>query len=447
MSRIERLHGANEVTHRHVLAIAVPMTLAYLSTPILGVVDTTIIGRLGSASLLGGIAVGATIFSVLFTTFNFLRSGTTGLTAQALGANDGLEIRASLYRALMIAILSGLALILVAPPVLAVSLAFMEASPAVNAATSEYFMIRILSSPFALANYAILGWFIGLGRAGIGLALQVLLNGLNIVLNVWFVMGLGWGVAGVAWGTVIGEGVTAVVGLWLAYRQIAAWQRPSIAVLLNKARFMKLLALNGDIMIRSFSLVFAFAYFTRQGAGQGDIVLGANAVLMQFFLTASFFLDGFATAAEQLAGKALGGGRPAAFRRAVSLALLWGFGLAGLASVFLWLVGPFVIEFMTTNEDVRATAHVFLIWAALTPLAAVLAFQFDRVFIGATWSSDMRNMMLIALAAFLASVHLLIPLFGNHGLWAALHVFLLTRGVTLMLRYPVRLKRSFPVEA
>lgn len=447
MSRIERLNGADSVTHRHVLAIAVPMTLAYLSTPILGLVDTTVIGRLGNASLLGGIAVGAIIFDIVFTTFNFLRSGTTGLTAQAVGANNGVEIRANFYRALMIAVLSGVALIALAAPVLAVSLAFMEASPAVNAATTEYFLIRILSSPFALANYAILGWFIGLGRAGIGLALQVLLNGINIVLNVWFVMGLGWGIAGVAWGTVIGEGVTAVVGLWLAYRQMGHGQRPSMAVILNKPRFMKLLALNGDIMIRSFSLVFAFAYFTRQGAGQGDIVLGANAVLMNFFLTAGFFLDGFATAAEQLAGKALGARRPAAFRRAVSLTILWGFCLAGFASAVFWFAGPPVINFMTTNEEVRTAAYVFLIWAALTPLAGVLAFQFDGVFIGATWSSDMRNMMLIALAAFLASVHLLMPLFGNHGLWAALHVFLLTRGVTLMLRYPVRLKHSFPVDA
>ncbi len=440
MSRVERLDGADTVTHRHVLAIAVPMTLAYLSTPILGIVDTTVIGRLGSASLLGGIAVGAIIFNVLFTSFNFLRSGTTGLTAQALGANDRLEIRACLYRALLIAVVSGVALIVLAGPFLATGLAFMNASPAVNAATSEYFMIRILSSPFALANYAILGWFIGLGRAGTGLALQVLLNGLNIVLNIWFVMGLGWGIAGVAWGTALGEAITAMVGLWLAYRQMGPGQRPAISAILDKVRFLKLLALNGDIMIRSFSLVFAFAYFASRGAGQGDVILGANAVLMNFFLAASFFLDGFATAAEQLAGKTIGARRPQAFRTAVSLTLLWGFCLAGFASAVFWFTGPLAINLMTTNAEVRAAAHVFLIWAALTPLSGVLAFQFDGVFIGATWSNDMRNMMLIALAAFLASVHLLMSALGNHGLWVALHVFLLTRGITLMLRYPVRLR-------
>ncbi|MEM6667090.1 MAG: MATE family efflux transporter, partial [Pseudomonadota bacterium] len=214
-------------------------------------------------------------------------------------------------------------------------------------------------------------------------------------------------------------------------------------ILQAAAPFKRLMALNGDIMIRSFSLIFAFAFFTRQGAAQGDVVLAANAVLMNFFLIGGYFLDGFATAAEQMAGEAIGARRRERFVRAVRLTLLWGIALAAGASAVFWFGGPALIDLMTTNGDVRETARVFLIWAALTPLFGVFAFQFDGVFIGATWSSDMRNMMLLSLVAYLIAWAVLVPPFGNHGLWAALAIFLGMRGITLGLRYPARLNRTF----
>ncbi|MEM6667230.1 MAG: MATE family efflux transporter, partial [Pseudomonadota bacterium] len=206
------------VTHRCVLAIAVPMTLAYLSTPLLGLVDTTVIGRLGQAELLGAIAIGAILFDIVFTSFNFLRAGTTGITAQALGARDDTELRATLGRAVAIALVAGLLLILLQRPVLSLGIWAMNASAEVNANVETYFQIRVLAAPLTLVNYAVLGWFIGLGRATTGLLLQTFLNGLNIVLNIWFVLGLGWGVAGVAWGTVIGEVLTAILGAFVALR-------------------------------------------------------------------------------------------------------------------------------------------------------------------------------------------------------------------------------------
>jgi MATE family, multidrug efflux pump len=431
-----------EVSNRAVLAIAVPMTIAYLSTPLLGVVDTAVIGQLGDAALIGGIAVGAVVFDIIFTTFNFLRSGTTGLTAQALGAGDAEEERAVLWRALSVALVSGLAVIALQAPLLVVALHLMGPSEPVAAATGDYFRIRVLAAPLALANYAILGWFIGLGRAGTGLALQTLLNGLNIVLSVYLVLWLGWGIAGVAWGTVLGQTVTAAAGLGLVAAS-GGTARLALRTVFDKARFAHMIAVNRDIMIRSFALLFAFAFFTSQGARSGDLILAANAVLMNFFLVASFFLDGMATAAEQLAGRAVGARWRPGFDRAVGLTLVWSLVLAlGLAAL-LWLAGPTLIDLMTTSEAVRATARVYLPWAAATPLLGALAFQMDGVFIGATWSVDMRNMMLASLVAYLLTWWVAAPILGNHGLWLALLVFLSVRGATLAWRCRVRAARLF----
>lgn len=433
-----------QVTHRGVLAIAVPMTLAYLSTPLLGIVDTAVIGRLGRADLLGGIAVGSVIFSILFTTFNFLRSGTTGLTAQSVGAGDAAGETAALYRAGLIGLVAGLLVILLQVPILAVSLAFMGASEEVEAAVSVYFAIRILGAPFALVNYAILGWFLGRGQAVTGLVLQLLLNCLNMALNATFVLWLDWGVAGVAWGTVISETVTAAAGIALCARTLAASFRIPRRLLFARDGLMRTFAVNRDIMVRSFSLLFAFALFTSASARQGDVVLAANAVLMNFFLLGGYFLDGFATAAEQLAGRAVGARYRPAFSRAVRLTFVWGVGLALVLSAVLLVGGPLFIDVLTTNEEVRRTARLYLVWAALTPLLGVAAFEFDGVFIGATWSDDMRNMMLVSLAAYVVVWQVATPHLGNHGLWLAIAVFLVVRGATLALRYPVRLARTFP---
>lgn len=432
------------ITHGRVLGIAVPMTLAYLSTPILGLVDTTVIGRLGEPALLGAVAVGAVIFDIVFASFNFLRTGTTGLTAQALGARNVQEINATYFRALLLAFAAGIFLILLQTPVLEAGILAIGVSTSVEVAVREYFTIRILSTPFALVNYACLGWFVGLGRAGTGLFLQLILNGLNIVLNITFVLGLGWGVAGVAWGTVIAETTTALIGVALVMYRIGWFNIPPVAVIRDKVKFSALIALNGDIMLRSFVLVAAFAFFTAQSARQGDVALAANAVLMNFFMIGGHFLDGIATAAEQMAGESLGARQKAAFKRTVRLTLFWGSGLAITAFLFFWFVGPFAINMMTTSEDVRVFARTHLIWATLTPLAGFVAFQFDGVFIGATWSSDLRNMMLLSLVVFLIAWWLLMPLYGNHGLWIALLIFVGVRGITLSLRYPVRLRRSFP---
>lgn len=430
------------VTHKMVIGIALPMTLAYLTVPILGLVDTAVVGRLGEAALIGGLAVGAVIIDLLFATFNFLRSGTTGLTAQALGAGDEKEIQATLFRALIIAFISGAIIVLMSPLVISAGLFFMAPGTQVANATEEYLTIRILAAPLNLVNFAMLGWLIGLGRAGLGLLLQFLLNGLNIILSILLGLNLGYGIEGVAWATVISEAVASLIGLFICWKLLDHNIRPSKSRIFERNALFRFANLNADIMLRSFILLFAFAFFTAQGAKFGENTLAANAVLMNFFMFGGYFLDGLATAAEQIVGRAMGAKNKSAFLRGIKLTTFWNFILAAiLAGMFLYF-GERAIGMITTLENVRAGANEYLIFAALTPLTGVLAFQMDGVFIGATWSREMSKMMLASFAVFICSWWFLKEL-DNLGLWLSLHVFLLARGLLLSMRLMPKISKSF----
>jgi len=431
------------VTHRMVLAIAVPMTLAYLTTPLLGIVDMAVIGQLGQAELIGGLAIGAIIFDVVYTTFNFLRASTTGLVAQAFGRDDAREEQAVFWRSMLTGLICGFALLMLSPMILLAGLWLMAPGPGVAEAAQTYFSIRILSAPVGLANYSVLGFVLGRGEAITGLLLQMLINGVNISLSIWLGLILEWGIAGVAWATVVGEFVGLVAGftyVWLRFDRSIA---PSWRMIADMPSVMKLMALNRDIMIRSLALLIAFALFVRQGAQFGAVTLAANAVLMNFFMVAGYYLDGFATAAEQLAGRAVGANYRPAFDRAVSLSTIWGFGLAALTTAFFLIFGTNVVELMTTAQDVRAATEDYLVWASFTALAGVLAFTMDGVFIGATWSRDMRNMMVLSIIAYVACLWTLTPLFGNHGLWISLLIFLGIRGISLYLLVRPRANATF----
>ncbi|HEX2255243.1 MAG TPA: MATE family efflux transporter [Afifellaceae bacterium] len=434
------------VTHASVLRIAVPMTLAHLSTPVVGLVDTAVIGQLGEAALIGGIAVAAIVFDIVFTTFNFLRGATTGLTAQAVGAEDASEEQAVLMRAFGVALAAGIAVVALQVPLGAIGFAALGVGGEVAQAALAYFAIRIWATPFALANYVVLGWLLGRAEAAIGLALQVLLNGLNVALSLHFVLGFDWGIAGVAVATLLAEAVTAAAGVAIVLARLPRAGRPPVAYVFELTALKRMLAVNRDMMIRSFALLFAFAFFTRQGVQYGEVVLAANAILMHFFMVGSYFLDGLAAAAEQRAGRAVGARYRPAFVRAVKLTALWGLLLGlGLSAVYV-AVGTTIVDIMTTAPEVRETARAFLPWAVLTPLAGAIAFQMDGIFIGATWSRDMRNMMLLSLVVYLAAWAALTPAWGNDGLWAALLIFLGARSVSFLLRMRRRLPETFPPE-
>ena len=435
--------GPFEVTHRLVLSIAIPMTLGFLTTPLLGLTDTAVAGRLGSADALAGLAVGAVIFDLLLGSFNFLRASTTGLVAQAYGRGDRREEQAVYWRSLTIALCAGLVIALLSPLLLSAGLFLMAPSPAVAEVTSTYFMIRVLSAPMALANYTLLGFVLGRGQGMTGLLLQAIINGINIVLSITLGLGLGWGIAGIAWGTFAGETVGMLAGFLIVVSRFERAYRPARAEVFARERMRALFSLNRDIMIRTFVLIGSFAIMTRIGSSMGPLVLAANAVLMNIFLVAGYYLDGLANAAEQLVGRAFGASFRPAFDRAVKLTMLWSFGLGALTTLLFLAFGADVIALLTTTESVQAEAAKYLPWAALTAITGALAFQMDGVFIGATWSSAMRNMMLAAFAGYVAALALFVPILGNHGLWLALNLFLAFRGIFLALRLPALAGRQF----
>ena len=415
--------------------------LSNVSTPLIGIVDTGVVGQLPNPAYIGAVALGALVFTFLFWAFGFLRMGTTGLTAQALGAGDTGEVVACLGRALMIAVAAGAGLILLQWPLGRVSFFLLDASPQVEQLARDYFDIRIWAAPATLVNFALLGWFIGLGRTDIGLILQLVLNLTNIALDALFVLGFGWDVTGVALGTLLAEVVAAAFGLAIARRHLqrlgGTW---SLDRLLIRARLRRTIAVNGDIMVRSLALVFVFAWFMAEGARAGDVILAANAVLMHFISVGAYFLDGLAFAAEALVGRAIGASQRAGLEAAARMTTLWAAVFAGAISLVLMLSGTLLIDTLTVDAAVRAAARTYLPWAAAAPLLGVWAFQLDGIFIGATRSVDMRNAMLTSLAIFLAAWWLLTP-YDNHGLWAALYVHYLARIATLSYYYP-RLVRS-----
>ncbi len=433
---------AFEVTRRSVFMLVWPIMLASITVPFMGITDTAVIGQLGDAALLGGLAIGAIIIDLIFTGLNFLRSGTVGLTAQALGAQDHAEQNRVLHRAVLLSLIIGVLLILLSGSILELGLRFMKPTEAVSNAVSTYFAIRILSAPFTLLNFSILGWLLGLAQVRVGLALQVVTSSANIILSIYLGLIQGWGISGVAWATVISEVLATLLGLVFVYRHAGMnWQ--GWQALFDKAKIRRTLSLNTDIMIRSFILLFAFSFFTAEGSRMGEVTLAANAVLFNFFLLTAFVLDGFANATEQLVGRAIGAQYRPAFDQAVRISLFWSALLSAVLFIILLFFGSLFINLLTTNTLVRAEAETYLIWAALSGLFGVLAFQMDGVFIGATWSADMRNMMIASLAAYLLAWWLFIPLWQNHGLWLALEVFLGVRGISLLSRLKTRRQAAF----
>ncbi|OJY42275.1 MAG: MATE family efflux transporter [Rhizobiales bacterium 64-17] len=434
--------SAFSIGHRQVFAIALPAMLANITTPLVGVVATAAIGRLGDAAALGGVAMASLVFDCLFWLCGFLRMGTVALTAQALGAGDRTEQRAVLGRALLIAIVIGAVLLAVQIPLAAGILWLMGGSVAVNDAAGLYFAIRLWSAPFALGNYVMLGWLVGLNHPRLALAVQIVVNVVDILLTVLFVLVLDGGVAGAAWAAVIAEGSGLAAGLALAWHVLGHRLDMPRHALFNRAKLVRMLAVNRDIFIRTAALVAAFLFFSAQGARAGDVTLAANAVLHNFTLIGAFFLDGMANAAEQLCGRAYGARDRSAFSRAVKLIVGWSlvFGLA--TSIAFALGGPFLIDAMTASADVRDTARLFLWLAMLTPVCGALTFAYDGIYIGVTWVRDMRNLMIVALTIYFAVWRLTQPL-GNAGLWLALVTFYLVRGVLQAARYPTLARRTF----
>ncbi|SDK09965.1 MATE family efflux transporter [Billgrantia gudaonensis] len=425
---------------RRTWALAWPIILSNVTVPLLGLVDTAVVGHLPDSRYLAAVTLGATLFSFLYWGFGFLRMGTTGLTAQAVGRESDGDVRNLLGQALLLAAGIGSLLIILSKPLIALGLWLLGGSETATLLAAEYAQIRILSAPAVLANYAILGWFLGQQNSRVTLAILVLTNGVNIVLDLLFVVGLGMTSDGVAWATVIADYTALAFGGWLVMRQLGRLEGRFLrSRLVRLAAYGELFSINANLFVRTLGLLFAMAFFTSRGAAQGDTVLAANAVLLQFIMLTSYALDGFAHAAEALIGRSVGRQRWDEFGRAVGSAALFSLLTAGGAALAFATGGEWLVALLTDLPEVRATAAVYLPWMVAMPLIAVWSYLLDGVFIGATAIREMRNSIFAGLAAYLPAWWLgqaLLPEpMTNHGLWFAFLLFTAVRSATLFAYY------------
>ncbi|GAA4774561.1 MATE family efflux transporter [Stakelama sediminis] len=422
------------LTRRSIFAQAWPIMLGQATVPLVGLVDTIVIGRTGSAAALAGVALGTTIINFTFWTFGFLRMGMTGMTAQAEGAGDTAEVRAMLARGVMMGIVIGAILFALQVVIVPLAFALFAGGETLDAAARGYVAARFFGAPAGLAGFAIIGWLLGLGRTRAALLLQVAMNCINIVLDILFVWHFGMGARGVGLGTAIAEWsellIGTVIALKIAGPGTLAALRAQGAGLFDRAALKRLFAVNADIMIRTIALLFLFAWFANAGARLGTVPLAANQVLMQFVSIAAFVLDGFAFTAESRIGMAIGAGSRERFRRAIRLTGEFSLS-AGLVFALVTLIGGgWGIAAITDNAAVRDHAEALLWFTALVPLIGAPAWLLDGIFIGATRGTALRNAALLATALYVGTDLLLRP-FGAPGMWVALLASYVFRALAL----------------
>lgn len=424
-----------DINSFRVLKIAVPVVLSNATVPLIGVVDTAVVGQSGLAAPIGAVGAGALILSTLYLLFGFLRMGTTGLAGQALGAGDQAEVTALLSRALLIGVVSGLVMVLLQKWIFTFAFAVSPVSDAVETLARDYVSTRILSAPATIALFGITGWLIALERMRAVVALQLVVNLLNIVLDFHFVLNLGWGVWGVGLASCIAEWLGFLLGLWLCRRAFFgdAWRDGELVF--DMVRLANMARVNADIFLRAALLQGIMVFFFMRSAGFGDLTLAANQILLQFLTVAAFALDGFAYTAETLVARAVGRRDRALFSASTRLTLAWALVFSVVLVLGFAICGGLAIDFMSASEKVRAEARVYLPYMIALPFFAVWAFMLDGVFIGATQTTDMRNSMALAFIVFLVAQSVLTALWGNHGLWLAYLITLVVRTVVLALRY------------
>lgn len=428
---LKYLKQANRRDHQQVWSLAWPMILSNITVPLLGLVDTAVIGHLPDPKYLAAVAVGAMIFSILYWAFGFLRMGTTGLTAQALGQQDYSTSRLLLAQSLVLAGIIGLAIMLLQYPLIEIALQLIGAEPLVTEEARLYADIRVLGAPAVLANYALLGWFLGNQNTRIPLLLLITTNLLNMLLDLVAVYGLGMHTDGVALATVISEYFSLALGLYFA-RKMLAGQQGSLAweKLKSVSDYYQLIAINRYLFVRTLAILLTLAFFTSQGAKQGMMILSANAVLLNFYLIISNGLDGFAHATEALSGKLFGAKDRLGLNRIISAALSWSLVTAMLFTLFFWLFGELIIALLTNIPEVREIAAIYLPWIILLPLVSVWSFLLDGIFVGTTQVKAMQNTMLFSVFCVFAPFWYFSQPLGNHGLWLAFMALFVARGLS-----------------
>ena len=424
------------ISHRTVWSLAGPIILANLSVPLVGAVDTAVVGHLPGPQYIGAVALGALIFSFLYWGFGFLRMGTTGFVARAHGAGDLAELERLLLRVLLLALGLGILVVLLGRPIVGLATWLLQGSEAVERLATEYAHIRLWSAPATLCVYVCTGMFIGLQQTRRVLVLQLVLNGTNVILDLLFVPVLGFGVEGVAWATLIAEYLAAGLGLWLLRGWLTrALNDPDWKAILATGPMLALLKSNSHLFVRTLCVVFAFSWFTAESARLGEVILAANSILMHLQTFMGHGLDGFAHAAETLTGESSGARNRARFRQAVRMTTLWAGIIALAVSALYLLAGPWFLTLFSDQAEVLELARLYLPWMIVSPIVSVWSFQLDGIFIGSGDTREMRNAMALSTACFVALTYLLVPGLGNHGLFLALTLFMGLRALTLLPYY------------
>jgi MATE family multidrug resistance protein len=425
------------LTHRRVWALAGPIIISNISVPLVGAVDTAVVGHLPEPDSIGAVALGALIFTFLFWGFGFLRMGTTGFIARAYGANDQQALSDTLLRVLLLAVVLGAFIILLGHPLIQLALYLLDSSDSIESLAESYATIRIWSAPATLSIYVLTGIFIGLQNMRYVFVLQLVMNMINVLLDLLFVLGFDMGVEGVALATLIAEYLAALLGFWLLRKPLSkAYKNLNWTRLLERNAILALMKANGDIFVRTLCLVFSFGYFTAQSASMGDVILAANSILMHLQSILAYALDGFAHAAEALVGSAYGAGKQQQFKRAVKLTTVWGLVSALLISLIYWLFGGLILQLFTNIDAVLLSATTYLPWTIIAPVVSIWSFQLDGIFIGTGYTREMRNAMIFSMLVYLGLLVILVPALGNHGLFLSISLFMVFRALTLGYYYP-----------
>lgn len=427
--------------NKEILRLAIPNIISNISVPLLSTVDTALMGRMSELHI-GAVGIGAMIFNFVYWNFGFLRMGTTGITAQAFGRRSDSEIAQTLGRAMLVALVLAVLVLILKMPLAKMSYYLMNISDIQIGLVSEYFDIRIWAAPATLALYAIMGWFFGMQNAIFPLILTVFINVVNIICSVLFIKVWGMDVDGVAYGTLIAQyaGIVLAIILWfLKYGYLA--QEITLSGLKQLEKFMSFLTINRDIFIRTFCLTFAFGFFYSQSSLAGETLLAVNVILLQFLNWMSYGVDGFAFASESLVGKYTGANDKLNLNKSINYSFLWGMGMAAMISLVYWLFGVELIAIFTDKPELIEKTIPFLFWMMIFPIISTPCYIWDGIFIGLTASVAMRNTMILALVVYLLSHFLLYTHFGNNGLWLALLIFMAARGVFQLFYFRLKLRK------
>lgn len=423
--------------HKKFMALAVPLTIATLTTPLLGVVDTAIMGRLPQAAYIGGVSIAVLIFNTLYWVLGFLRVSTSGFSAQASGTGDKQKITLALLRPMVIAVSLGMLIVALQWPIKEIAFALLAPNETVGAIASAYYDIRVWSAPFTLGNYVVVGWLMGMAKVKLSLALQVFMNVLNMLLAVLFVAGFGLAAEGVAAATLIAEIAAAIVSAVILLRTGAIdLQQLSVKLVIDPAAFIQMMKVNRDLFIRTACLLAVYNCLAAYGLRYGDTILAANAVLMQLHFVMAYFLSGFANAGTVLVGQAVGEKNEGLYVGTVRLTAFWGGVTAILLTAIVLLFKMPLIAMFTTIVEVQQAALQYIFWIALFPPAAFWGLELYGVFVGATLAAPVRNSLVFSLITFFICLWLAVPGMGNHGIWLAFTVFSLGRSVFLWIYLP-----------